>query len=223
MRDKWRQLLERFAGLSSRERVLILIAVFAVIYQLADLVIFDHQFGEIERLNKQMAQDQQQIQNLTAELNTLSTSAQKDPNRQLRDRIAETRGRVEGLNERLEKATDALISPKDMSRFLEQMLVQERELSLVRLETLESKPLLSGDDEKEAGMAKQTTPVLHRHGFVIEFRGGYLASLRYLQALEELPWRFFWDRVDYEVMEYPESLVRLHLHTLSLSEDWIGV
>jgi MSHA biogenesis protein MshJ len=50
-----------------------------------------------------------------------------------------------------------------------------------------------------------------------------MATLRYLQALEKLPWRFFWDSVSYQVMEYPDSVVRLELHTLSLSEDWIGV
>ena len=50
-----------------------------------------------------------------------------------------------------------------------------------------------------------------------------MATLRYLQALEALPWRFFWDSVDYQVIAYPQSTVRLKLHTLSLSEDWIGV
>jgi MSHA biogenesis protein MshJ len=41
--------------------------------------------------------------------------------------------------------------------------------------------------------------------------------------LEGLPWRIFWDSVSYEVLDYPKSIVRLKLHTLSLSEDWIGV
>ena len=69
----------------------------------------------------------------------------------------------------------------------------------------------------------ETRAGLHRHGFALEFSGGYLATLNYLQALERLPWRFFWDSVDYEVMQYPRSIVRLKLYTLSLSEDWIGV
>ena len=52
---------------------------------------------------------------------------------------------------------------------------------------------------------------------------GFKQFERRQQALEALPWRFFWDSVSYEVEDYPRSLVRLRLHTLSLSEDWIGV
>jgi MSHA biogenesis protein MshJ len=222
MRDRWQKLMQRFSALSSRERWLVVIALVAVAYQAADLLVLERQFGEIERLNKQVAQDNAAIVRLNSELNMLSQRALDDPNKRLRRQIEDSRSEVQRLQARLQEAAAQLISPQDMARLLEQMLIQQGQLTMLRLQTLDVQPLLNGDRD-EAGGVGEYQAGLHRHGFALEFSGGYLATLNYLQALERLPWRFFWDSVDYEVQEYPQSIVRLKLYTLSLSEDWIGV
>ena len=221
MRARWQQWVDKFAQLSGRERMLVLLAIFAVAYQLADLVILDRQYLRLERLNSEMAQDNNALLRINTELNALTTSLQNDPNAALRNEIAHARDDVSGLHARLKAITGELISPQDMARFLEELLLQDGDLTMLRLQTLEAQPLLAATADEQAARLQQ--PVLHRHGFAIEFSGGYMATLRYLQALEGLPWRFFWDSVSYEVVEYPHSVVRLQLHTLSLSEDWIGV
>jgi len=221
MRDKWQLLLEKFTALNTRERMLILLAILAMAYQFADLVILDHQYQEIQQLNRGMANDNAAIIRLNTELNTLSMRAQDDPNAKLREQIQGAREEVAALQSRLKDATGELISPQDMARFLEQLLVQESQLTMLRLQTLDVKPLLANSADTSSPLPQQA--VLHRHGFAIEFSGSYLATLNYLEALENLPWRFFWDGVNYEVLDYPKSIVRLKLHTLSLSEDWIGV
>ncbi|MGB5570939.1 MAG: hypothetical protein WBM81_16740 [Sedimenticolaceae bacterium] len=221
MQARWQEWLEKFARLSARERALILLAIFAVTYQCADLVILDRQFQQIQKLNDAIAQDNRAIVDLNNELNELATRVQDDPNRKMRDQIKIARADLDALQSRLVAATGELISPQDMARFLEELLVQESELTMLRLQTLDAKPLLVAQSDE--GKAASPEPALHRHGFAIEFSGGYLATLRYLESLEKLPWRFFWDSVSYEVLDYPKSVVRLKLHTLSLSEDWIGV
>ncbi len=220
MRARWQQLLERFAALSARERILVLLGVFAVSYQLADMVIFDRQYQRMQQIEAEIGRDRAAIARIDGELKAVALQAAQDPNAPLRTEIEQLRGEMDGLQARLSAATRELISPQDMARFLEELLVQEPELTLLRLQTLEVEPLR--DVPLQQGVA-DAAPMLHRHGFEIEFSGGYLATLRYLQALEALPWRFFWDSVDYEVVEYPDSKVRLRLHTLGLSEDWIGV
>lgn len=221
MQARWEQLLNKFVELNSRERILILLAIFAVSYQLADMLILERQFQKMEQLNRAMAQDNSAIVRVNTELNSLSSRVRNDPNITLRDRIRGARAEVGILQSRLQEVTGELISPRDMARFLEQLLVQEGQLSLLRLQTLDVQPLLDPGSDRSALRAPEL--VLHRHGFAIEFSGSYLATLRYLKLLESLPWRFFWDSVSYEVLDYPESVVRLELHTLSLSEDWIGV
>ena len=225
MQARWRAWMEKFAALSVRERLLIMAAVFAVAYQFADLVVLDRQFRHIERLNREITQDSAAIQQLAAKRKLLSEQVQDDPNRRLRKEIEQARDDVQKLQRRLQTLTGEMISPQDMARFLEELLLQDEQLTMLRLQTLEAQPLLVPDSQAdklpEAAIAGQ--PALHRHGFEIEFSGGYMATLHYLQALEGLPWRFFWDSVDYRVVDYPHSVVRLKLYTLSLSEDWIGV
>jgi MSHA biogenesis protein MshJ len=130
---------------------------------------------------------------------------------------------VKEIRSALQAAAARLISPREMAHFLEQLVLQESELELLRLNTLEPEPLIEPSSKDPSTIGLGAAGSLHRHAFDIEFSGNYLATLRYLEALEALPWQFFWDSVDYEVIDYPRSVVRLRLHTLSLSEDWIGV
>lgn len=222
MRDRLQALVDRFDALSTRERVLVLIALFAVAYQVGTLVVFDRQFEQIESLQAQAARDNQTVLATNLEITGLMAQRPDDPNTVLRASIHDLRQQIDRQREALQAETESLISPSDMARFLEQLLLQERELQLLSLNTLEPQPLNPAKGDDEAAAAEPAT-VLHRHGFDIVFSGSYLATLRYLEALEALPWRFFWDSVNYQVVEYPESTVHLRLHTLSLSEDWIGV
>ena len=114
---------------------------------------------------------------------------------------------------------DNELPPRQMAQLLEQMLLQQGELQLQRLETLQTK-LLNADPKKPNLVPRHA---VYQHGFAVEFSGSYLATLRYLEALQAMPWRFYWDAVEFQVKDYPGSRVRLQLHTLSLSEDWIGV
>jgi MSHA biogenesis protein MshJ len=204
-----------------RERVLVMLAVFAVVYQVADFIVFERQAQRIAALNQAMASDQEQIRRLNAEQIQLAGQPVNDPARTIRNDIDRTRERVGVLRVRLNEALADMISPRDMAVFLEQLLTQEARLKLNRLQTFQP-VALQGKNESAEALASGVA-VAHRHIFEVEFDGDYLTTLRYLEALERLPWRFTWESIDFEVVDYPHSQVRLRLHTLSLSEDWIGV
>jgi MSHA biogenesis protein MshJ len=223
MRARWQWLIERFAALSARERMLVTIALFAVIYQAADLIILQHQAQRIESLNSAIASDQAEIRRLNDEQNLLSAGLAHDPAAKQRAAVELARQQIRQLQEQLDGATRSMISPRDMARFLEHLLSQESELRMTRLKTFDPVPLLGDEVENKGQRSDRKPAAVHRHAFEIEFDGDYFATLRYLRALERLPWQFAWDSIDYEVVEYPRSAVRLRLHTLSLSEDWIGV
>jgi MSHA biogenesis protein MshJ len=221
MRDRWQAIVERFGALSLRERVLVLIALFAVAYQVGTLVVFDRQFEQIEALNAQIARDNTALLAVSREMAAAVVKIPEDPNPGMRTAIQRLGSTLDAERAELVADAETLISPPDMARFLEALLLQESGLELLALQTLPAErlqpPAFDGPAEgSEAG-------ALHRHAFDITFSGGYLATLRYLEALEALPWRFFWDDVDYQVVDHPRGVVRLRLHTLGLSEDWIGV
>ncbi len=64
---------------------------------------------------------------------------------------------------------------------------------------------------------------LFEHAIVLEFRGNYAATLEYLQLLETLPWYFFYDELDYQVVKYPQAKITLKLHVLSFQENLLDV
>ena len=64
---------------------------------------------------------------------------------------------------------------------------------------------------------------MYRHGLQLELEGSYLATLAYLKALQALPWEFYWDEVRLQVDKYPTAKITIVVHTLSLTEGWIGV
>jgi MSHA biogenesis protein MshJ len=217
-------ILDWFATLSQRERVLVTLAVIAVIWQLASMLVLEPQQAELGKLRQEMAVDATAMQGLATELRLQTSRASHNPNVALRERIEAMRGRIAAQERQLELATDELISPREMARFLEQLLNADEALVLLNLRTLDPQPLLAAERaDGQAPDEHDERSMLHRHGFEIAFSGGYLATLRYLDALQSLPWQFFWDSVSFDVIDYPNSVVRLQLYTLSLSEDWIGV
>ncbi|HTE39516.1 MAG TPA: hypothetical protein VK629_01730, partial [Steroidobacteraceae bacterium] len=64
-------------------------------------------------------------------------------------------------------------------------------------------------------------PFIHPLEIVVE--GNYLDVLRYLQSVESLPWRFYWQALELKQTEYPTNRVRIRLNTLSMDKEWLGV
>ena len=77
--------------------------------------------------------------------------------------------------------------------------------------------------------ARQEFPLAFRGGrkygldLELELEGPYLAVLAYLEDLEALPWRLYWQVLEIDVDDYPRNRIRIEVATLSLHEEWIGV
>ena len=115
-----------------------------------------------------------------------------------------------GCSHVCEVATGELISPQDMARFLEELLVQEEQLTLLRLQTLDVKPLLARRGKNRFFGGLRCTGMVLRSSFPAAIWPRCAIWSRWRVC----PGGFFWDSVSYEVLDYPESVVRLELHTL---------
>lgn len=227
------ELRRRFDRLSQRERGLLLAVLVAVFYQAAQWLLADGQLTRMEQLQRGIDSSRQQLAMKTLEAEALTRRLGDDPNAGLRQRIATARRHIDERRQRLQTLADGMIDPREMARLLEDILLRQGDLQLRRLATLETRELEASPQQAQAQpragqqqpaepIARATVPV-YRHGFVIEFTGSYLATLGYLEALQALPANIYWDRIDFSVDKYPRSEVRIELHTLSLSEEWIGV
>lgn len=121
--------------------------------------------------------------------------------------------RLDELKEQLGNYTAELIGPGEMARVLQGMLREQDNLRLIQIRNQTPVQLVAQDGDKT---------IFYRHGLELEFEGGYFACLEYLEQVEALPWRFYWQILELEVLEYPRNRIRIEVSTLSPYEEWIG-
>ncbi len=220
MKSQLQLLLNKFDALTERERISVLLLTAVAI-----IIIFSELF--IAPLNQQYDVLDKQIVNLklqTSQLNTqiavLKTKKNRDPDFQEKKRLKLLDEQIANLNGRLKEKMHGLIEPKQMAKVLELVLAQNTNLKLQRIQSLDAEPLSpvkpkEGEEPEDLGV--------FRHGLQIEFKGSYLSTLKYLKALDDLPWDFYWDVLELNVDKYPVSNIIITVHTLSFHEGWIGV
>jgi MSHA biogenesis protein MshJ len=140
-----------------------------------------------------------------------------DPDRPLRVRADDLTEQIAILDERIRQHTATLVPPREMAIVLEEVLRREGTLRLTRLEYLGAEPVL---EPSEVGA--RSGAGIRRHRFEIELRGSYLPTLTYVRALEDLPWAFFWEALEYRIDEHPVGTAIIRVFTLGPEEGWVG-
>lgn len=231
---EWQQKLD---ALQVRERVLLFAVAVVVVVALLQMLLIEPVMKKKELLNRQFRQVSNQLVQQKAEKQGLEMILAAGVNKSKiarRDKLKEEKAR---LDSRIQDSILTLIPPKLMPVVLEKMLVENNKLKLVSLENKPVVALIS--EEPEAGQnqrrnevrqgsddkatASNETQGLYKHTFVLRLEGSYPAAVEYFEALSELQWRFNWDAMHYEVIRYPKASISLEVHTVSMSEGWIGV
>jgi MSHA biogenesis protein MshJ len=202
------QWIECIDALDLRERILLLAATIVVLFLIVDTL------GLEPALKSQQATEQR-IVDLESKLSALHQQAnlfnyKSDHNTltsryESRDHLA---GELSELDARIVAQLGALVAPAQAAELLEQVLTSHRGLKLKSLqassESLDN--LALHKDRKDTDLGR------YQLEMVVE--GGYLDLLRYLQELEAMPWKFFWQTVHFQTIEYPRAETRLQLYTL---------
>ena len=131
-----------------------------------------------------------------------------------RTRIASLQRRIDEINATLGNHAAELIDPAEMAQVLEGVLKEQSQLTLVRIRNT-TPDSLAADEGPDA-------VTFYRHGLEIEVEGSYAACLDYLNAIEALPWRLYWQVLELDVIDYPRNRIRIEVSTLSLDKEWIG-
>lgn len=202
------QWVDRIDALELRERILLLAATVVVIYLLVDSL------GLQPALKAQQVSSQR-ISELETRLGAMRRQADLFNYKSERDPLAERQQRRDALAAELGTLDDsivgqlgALVEPAQAADMLEQVLTSHRGLKLKSLQA-SSEPLT----DLEIG-AQGSAGGLGRYQIEMVVEGGYLDLLHYLQELEAMPWKFFWQKVDFQSTDYPRAETRLQLYTL---------
>ena len=230
MKEQLTILSDKVAVLSQREKILLLLMGLILIPGIIDFFLLQPLRDSATAWNLQTQKIQERMLSFEQQQADLLTEIANDPAMELERRIAGTDKALDATKQALLAYTDALISPQKMAKMLESMLHERGALQLVSLENLPVTPLFkkqqtaSTENQSNDNVTMEDRGVfgLYRHGIKLVFKGNYMTTMNYLQSLEALPWKFYWQHFDYEVQEYPRALITLNIYTLSTSKWWIG-
>lgn len=226
MNEYWMKARDAWQALATRERALLLAAVIAALYGAIDTSLLHPMDIERLRIETELSKTTSEVTKLDERTRTLAKQVEEGISGPIEREERALRRQIELLNQRVEERISAMIPPGEVTRMLEALLTEESELTLVKLSSIERPPARQttvNAADTVAGEPQVEAPEFYRHGFRIELEGNYLATLSYLEAIEGLSWDLSWDRIVYEVIEYPRARVSIELHTVSDEENWIGV
>jgi len=207
------QLVSTVDALSVRERVLILMTILVLIGTVWQTLLMEPLAKQAKERRTELAALEERIDvaNRGLEEQILQIAGGSDAQR---TRIASLQDRIAEINATLGDHAAELIDPSEMAQVLEGVLKEQSRLSLVQISNTTPEFLAASDAEDAV--------TFYRHGLEIEVEGSYMACLEYLNAIEALPWRLYWQVLELDVLDYPRNRIRIEVSTLSLDEEWIG-
>ena len=214
--------IARFDALERRERLLLVATVLVLGILLWDVTLRSPlaqrhaaALERMERVRGDIAALEDSRAALVEELRTLAQDSRAGA-------IERLRAQLSALDTGLSERTARLVSPQQMVEVLRDVVNADAEVRLVRLKNAGAEPVIT-ETQPGADAAEGDIPRVYRHHVELVIEGRYLAMLDYLRRLEGLQWRFQWDHLTLETVDYPTARATISLSTLGLAEDWIGV
>lgn len=210
LQERIQPLLDRVDAMELRQRIMLLVVCLAVMFYVADTLAIQPAIKQQKVLRQAIADWELKLDVLRERSGMLPdnpANAASSPYDDMLSRLAQ-------LDARIHDQMGGLLAPDQAIEVLKQVLEQEQELRLLEVNA-GSRPL-NGTELLGKDMLAETG--INRYQMQLQLEGNYLATLRYLRALEGLPWKFFWEGVDYEVTEHPKARITIDLYTLGMQE-----
>lgn len=214
MKARFEQLAQKFDVLSQRERGLIALAVLVLVAMSA--------YMPIESLWKQQHSTAQQVKALEQEnkismqqIDLYQQRLAMDPNQDYRQRLNLLQQQNQEIDAQLNEQMVDMVPADYMPDLLGNLLGQVQGIKLLKFTSVTPVPLLAVGEEKKLN--------LYSHGIRMSLEGDYFSVLRFVEAVEAMPDKLYWKRLDYKVADYPKGKIDIELYTLSINKDFISV
>jgi len=215
-------------GLSFRERSLLLLIILAVIYIAWNSLIYSKQLQYHQQLVKQQALADRQLQQQHVQLaeNVALLIAKSRSKEELEQAIVDAKNELQQSSEQLDHVLEGLVPPTKITELLHSLLLQTHGLRLVALnnEPVEAINVLDDKTVSNKPLNEQEQHAkLYKHATSMTLSGNYQQLYHYLKMIEQSTWRLYWDRLEYQVTEYPEAKITIRVHTISSNQYWIAL
>lgn len=222
------RLQEKIDARIMRERALIFFTALAFVFMLWNFVVQSS-------VDKKMQETRTQLELLVTQRVTLQTqitattqSLLNDPDKQKKAQITQLQADISGLENQLQSVSQNLIKADQLPQALQEVLEKTSQLTLLEVKTLPAKELqfvavAAENNAQPASTNTETNAGVFQHVVELRVSGSYSQVVQLLVALEGLPWRFYWQDLNYSVDHYPNAEVILRVYTLSSEEGLFGV
>lgn len=223
-------LQEKIDARIMRERALILLTVFAFVFMLWNFVVQSSIDKKTLETRASLVALATQRTALQTQIAATTQSLLNDPDKQKKAQIEQLQTDINGVENQLQSVSQNLIKAEQLPQALQEVLQKTEQLTLLEVKTLPAQELQF--IQVSPGAAPNTPPLtaieessagVYQHAVELRVSGSYSQILNFLIALERLPWRFYWQSLDYSVEHYPNAEVTLRVYTLSSEEGLFGV
>ncbi|WP_061782872.1 hypothetical protein [Shewanella putrefaciens] len=214
MKTMFNHVGQQFEVLSRRERVLIGIALLALV-SIIGFMPLELLWKKQMSISQQLKVLEQENQISVQQIELYQQRLTMDPNQDYQQRLVLLQQQNQEIDMQLNEQMVDMVPADYMPELLGNLLGQVQGIKLIKFTSIAPVPLLAVGDEKKLN--------LYSHGIRMSLEGDYFSVMRFVEAVEAMPDKLYWKRLDYKVAEYPKGMIDIEVYTLSLNKDFISV
>lgn len=227
MLESLRKIQEKIDARIIRERALIFLSALALVFMLWSFIVQSSIDKKMQETHTQLATLATQRTTLQTQIAAITQNLLNDPNKQKKTQISQLQSDISGLESQLQNVSQNLIKAEQLPQALQEVLQKTEQLTLLEVKTLPAQELhfiqVGTANGAQPVTGDETSAGVYQHAVELRVSGSYSQVVQFLIALEHLPWRFYWQSLDYSVAHYPNAEVILRVYTLSSEEGLFGV
>lgn len=247
MKAQWKKFGGVIDALQLRERALLFATVAALLLVSIHEIWLGPQLAKYGQLAEQHQQAQQQIGIIQAEIERQGRAHESGAQNPRQEHLQTLQQQIAQLAAGMHETQKRIVAPEKMTELLQGILKRNGKLQLISMrntpstwfdpnnlnnaakDTAQSLPadppenMQATQTQVLPGAAQPTTGGIYRHGVEIVVQGEYLEMIRYLEALETLPWQLFWGKATLNAEASPQARLTLVLYTLNPDKKWLDI
>ncbi len=211
--NRWQELQVKFNSLPQQRRKFWFGLTLVFIAYLGIWVVLLPQWQAYQAEQAKLQEQLTTNRLIATQIEAIDIRLSGDPLAPLKAKLGELQEQLNEVNRKLQSETN-YVSAADNRELLKALLSNATELEVKSAQALPAERVY-GDGEATAG-------AIYKHRLQLVLRGNYNQTFNYFQQLEQLPWSFYWQRLDYRVDQHPEAEITLEIYTLSLERDYVA-
>ncbi len=214
----YREVENAFNIVTLRERTIIFGALIFCTVAILYFWLLEPAMVQQQKATHTLQRNAQQEKVINNEILLTTQRLQKDPLKEINQKIAFTETTIAQLDKQLDEKLVKFIHAQKMPLALTNVLSKTPG---VRISALKSLPVKIFNTSAPR-VDNVTQKTFYRHTLEITLQGDYNAIYQYVLNVENLKDKFYWYSVDYQVQTYPLAEVIIQIYTLSDQQDLVS-